>query len=830
VHIKKQPWYAFQRVLVRGAGGARRQPPGCAEVMAPTAQETFYSGPLQLIRIDDDGKCHLQENATSILNQINGRLAVVGIAGLYRTGKSFLLNRLLGLQDGFDVGPTVNPCTKGLWIWGQPVQLAADYHCILVDTEGLGSTQRTASCDMQIFSLCILLSSYFIYNSMGAIDEQAIDDLHLVLHLAKNIHVKTKKGMDTEKASELSSYFPSFLWVLRDFHLKLADEKGNSITEREYLEQALRSQSNQEDKNKLREVIKDLFRERECLTVVRPVTEEADLRNIQKMPYESLRPQFRTQVEAFVKKVYSSLKPKKIDNALVTGQMFTSLASEYCKAINASAVPTIHSAWTSVVQHQLRLCLKDAVQTYRTKMNQEAMQNLPMQEDSLRELHKAAKLAGLKVFLAPKIDGSDPKFREYRTEFANRIKQLYEHVQGENASSSKRQCELVAKELYNNKIENKLSVRGSYRSFEQLMNDWEQVRKTYVQKTSGPAQVEILSTWLFQQMTESVQKVWEDLRGSMEERNTTLQRKISETESQSTAAKSVIDQERNRQTDSLDVAKRQWTSERMELEQQLEDIKTNMEEAAARAGREKAQLVDSERTLREQMKLLQDQLKFSADEARRSAQMNAVAGNANTDLLSVKDACVAMISELRGIDLERKQVEMKAEHEKQLIGLERKFQRQLMEARRKNEGLIESLRQTYEDEVDGLKSYRGELIARNKDLEREIEKSRGEAEVVRTRTAFTEKETAQQKKFLETSQRQAELAAALLDRTPQRGGQALQTTREELHALTSGAGFGGAAMQGGSTGTSRQTGSPSFGGNAGNMPYSAANASVFRNM
>lgn len=41
-------------------------------------------------------------------------------AGKYRTGKSFLLNCLLGRQSGFVVGPTVEPCTKGIWIWGEP--------------------------------------------------------------------------------------------------------------------------------------------------------------------------------------------------------------------------------------------------------------------------------------------------------------------------------------------------------------------------------------------------------------------------------------------------------------------------------------------------------------------------------------------------------------------------------------------------------------------------------------------------------------------------------------------------------------------------------------
>lgn len=80
--------------------------------------------------------------------------------------------------------------------------------------------------------------------------------------------------------------------------------------------------------------------------------------------------------------------------------MFVDLAAEYCRAMNSSVVPTrldlrmvvvvvalrIHSAWASAIQHQLRLSLRDAVQLYRAKMNDLAMQHLPMAEAKLREL------------------------------------------------------------------------------------------------------------------------------------------------------------------------------------------------------------------------------------------------------------------------------------------------------------------------------------------------------------------------------------------------------------------------------------------------------------
>lgn len=98
---------------------------------------------------------------------------------MYRTGKSYLLNRvLLNRKDGFGVGPTVNACTKGLWVWGRPIEgrTAEGHACsvIVVDSEGIGSVNEDSDHDARIFSLAVLLGSYFIYNSIGSIDESSL--------------------------------------------------------------------------------------------------------------------------------------------------------------------------------------------------------------------------------------------------------------------------------------------------------------------------------------------------------------------------------------------------------------------------------------------------------------------------------------------------------------------------------------------------------------------------------------------------------------------------------------------------------------------------------
>jgi len=58
---------------------------------------------------------------------------------------------------------------------------------IICDSEGLAGIDEDNNHDMRIFSLAMLISSYFVYNSMGQIDENAISNLSLVINLTKHI-------------------------------------------------------------------------------------------------------------------------------------------------------------------------------------------------------------------------------------------------------------------------------------------------------------------------------------------------------------------------------------------------------------------------------------------------------------------------------------------------------------------------------------------------------------------------------------------------------------------------------------------------------------------
>ncbi|RHY57186.1 hypothetical protein DYB30_007418 [Aphanomyces astaci] len=336
--------------------------------------------PVQLIRVDPDGSFHVEEAAVKKLEKIKGKIAVVAVAGLYRTGKSFLLNLLVNKQTatatanvntGFAVGGTINACTKGIWMWGEPFVLDNGTSVIFLDTEGIGSVDREQTHDTRLFALALLLGSYFVYNSRGVIDGNAIEDLSLVVNLSKHIQTSSASGHG-QSSSALHEYFPSFLWVVRDFTLQLQDQ-GKEITSKQYLENALKPQggfsADVAGRDQIRMLLSDFFRERDCVTLVRPVEDEAQLRNLPNIPYGDLRGEFRSKFEAMKTRLFDKAAPKSLYGKALNGAMFTNLAKSYVEALNSGKAPVISSAWTRVVQAQCEDAVDDAVAAFKKHMN-----------------------------------------------------------------------------------------------------------------------------------------------------------------------------------------------------------------------------------------------------------------------------------------------------------------------------------------------------------------------------------------------------------------------------------------------------------------------------
>lgn len=130
------------------------------------------------------------------MSSIKGKVGVVAICGKYRTGKSYIMNKLFieslseeRAKRGFQVGPTINPCTKGLWIWKEVFRSPNDESLplIIIDTEGLGAFDEDDNHDTKIFLLALLLCSHLIYNSVGSIDENVLNNLSLVVNLSKQL-------------------------------------------------------------------------------------------------------------------------------------------------------------------------------------------------------------------------------------------------------------------------------------------------------------------------------------------------------------------------------------------------------------------------------------------------------------------------------------------------------------------------------------------------------------------------------------------------------------------------------------------------------------------
>jgi hypothetical protein len=171
---------------------------------------------------------------------------------------------------------------------------------------------------------------------------------------------------------QFETCFPSFLWIVRDFALKLIDKNGDKIEPREYLEKALKEQKGLTDqsknRNEARNVLRDLFPKRDWFTLVRPVEEEANLQKLQFLNDNELRPEFLDGVKQLQDKIFSQIGPKCFGSSYLTGELFVDLWTSYVDAINQGKVPTIDTAWEYIWAFQCEKQIKILLNSYEVEV------------------------------------------------------------------------------------------------------------------------------------------------------------------------------------------------------------------------------------------------------------------------------------------------------------------------------------------------------------------------------------------------------------------------------------------------------------------------------
>ncbi|XP_041032737.1 guanylate-binding protein 1-like isoform X1 [Carcharodon carcharias] len=405
-------------------------------LMNPSAGRAVYNmeEPVCLIENSASGELQVSQEALNILLEISQPAVVVAIVGLYRTGKSYLMNKLAGRQRGFSLGSTIQSHTKGIWMMCVPHPRNPNHCLILLDTEGLGDVEKgDEKNDSWIFALAVLLSSMLVYNSMGTIDQYAVAKLHYVTELTELIKVKSGAGDD--ESMEFARFFPAFVWSVRDFSLELQLE-GRKVTADEYLDNALKLKQGTskkiQDHNLPRECIRNYFPTRKCFVFDRPAKKEL-MKNMDQIADSRLDPAFVKQAQEFLEYVYSTAQIKRLKGGhRVTGRLLGNLALTYVDSIRSGKVPCLESTVHMLAEIENTAAVNEATKAYEGWMKEQV--SLPTRTvEELSAIHNQCQSRALQLFMKQCFKDEGQK---YQQEFMSSVATIYTNMCEENRKES----------------------------------------------------------------------------------------------------------------------------------------------------------------------------------------------------------------------------------------------------------------------------------------------------------------------------------------------------------------------------------------------------------
>ncbi|CAI5521770.1 unnamed protein product [Closterium sp. Naga37s-1] len=322
-------------------------------------------------------KLKVSQEGLSVIRSIKNPIAIVAVIGPYRSGKSFLLNQLLTLtcDEGFGVGHARDTKTKGIWVWGDPMEMQVNGQTtsvLFLDTEGFESVGKSSVYDDRIFALATVLSSVKeadiaklsfavelaeeFYGRWVEVKEADIAKLSIAVELAEEFYgrwvgkpgwgmsgerVKGDGGGEGQACRGRDEVFTpaKLLWLIqRDFL------EGKTV--QEMVRGALQPVPNPEgDKdvdqvNLIRQSLNLMAANSTAFGLTQPHLARTRLCELSD---DELDPKYVRQRNQLRQLVASLVQPKIVSGRPVTGEEFADLLEKTLNALNKGHIPTAGS-------------------------------------------------------------------------------------------------------------------------------------------------------------------------------------------------------------------------------------------------------------------------------------------------------------------------------------------------------------------------------------------------------------------------------------------------------------------------------------------------------
>ena len=269
---------------------------------------SFKNEPMQLLNVNENGLIDITTEATDYLNSLKKeKLCILSIIGPRNSGKSKLLNSFLKIDNnGFNINET-----KGLWIWGKPLELENNKKLLILDCQALENDDVS----LRLFLICELLSTYIIYNTKGEINDNLINDFFKYLDVSKTINIYSQ-GNKKNTITNLSNYLPDLLWIMNEYENK-------EISSDNYFENIIKNN------NKISENFTKLYKNYKCFYL-----KDSNDEN---------------QIDLIFNYIKSNSSYKKINNIDIDGIDLFGILTNYLDSMENGEIPIINNALENIL-------------------------------------------------------------------------------------------------------------------------------------------------------------------------------------------------------------------------------------------------------------------------------------------------------------------------------------------------------------------------------------------------------------------------------------------------------------------------------------------------